>query len=241
MVITITDLSHHKLLAVLKDDRQVTLEQFLENIPKSAKEMIKEVCIDICPSYRSAIKKRLPQAKIVADRFHVENLAKGTLDEIRQVVQSEEGKGKSHLKELLLKNQEELTEKEKDKLNLAFQKYQSYPALKEAYLIKEKVRLMYWSKDKLEALNRYQHLIMLLETSRKNLYLTVLSGTMRHWQQEALNYFDNKTTNGFTEGVHTKIKMIKRVSFGFRNINNYIAKITLAFIPLLWLINYHRI
>jgi len=63
--------------------------------------------------------------------------------------------------------------------------------------------------------------------------------TLKEWKNEILNYFDNKTINGFTEGCHTKIKMLKRVSFGFRNINNYIAKMTLAFLPLLWIINYH--
>nr|MDA3839637.1 transposase [Patescibacteria group bacterium] len=56
-----------------------------------------------------------------------------------------------------------------------------------------------------------------------------------------LNYFENKTTNGFTEGCHTKIKMIKRVSFGFRNIDNYIAKMTLAFLPLSFILNYHTV
>jgi len=37
--------------------------------------------------------------------------------------------------------------------------------------------------------------------------------------------------------VLTLIKMMKRVSFGFRNINNDIAKMTLAFRLILWLIH----
>jgi transposase len=36
--------------------------------------------------------------------------------------------------------------------------------------------------------------------------------TLKHWREPILNHFENHTTNGFTEGCHTKIKMLKRVS-----------------------------
>ncbi len=44
--------------------------------------------------------------------------------------------------------------------------------------------------------------------------------------------FDNRTTNAYTEGIHTKIKMIKRVSFEFRNVPVYIRKVLLSLFPL---------
>jgi transposase len=31
------------------------------------------------------------------------------------------------------------------------------------------------------------------------------------------NYFKNQTTNGLIEGMNTKIKLIKRISYGFTN------------------------
>ena len=241
LVISITDLSNHKLLAILKSDNQKTLEAFLKSVPDLAKKHLEEICIDLCSSYQTVIKRCLPKAKIVADRFHVEELAKRTLDDIRQVVQSEEGKRKIHLKKLLLTNKENLTDLELKKLELAFIKYQKFPVLKEAWFIKEKIRKIYWSSNKKEALKKFQEVTMLLETTHYSRYFQTLLKTMRNWQDEILNYFQNKTTNGFTEGCHTKIKMMKRVSFGFRNINNYIAKMMLAFLPLIWIINYHTI
>ena len=39
--------------------------------------------------YKTVIKQCLPKADIVADRFHVETLAKRMVDEIRAVVQDE--------------------------------------------------------------------------------------------------------------------------------------------------------
>lgn len=53
---------------------------------------------------------------------------------------------------------------------------------------------------------------------------------LRRWKEPILNYFDNRTTNAFTEGVHTKIKKIKRVSYGFRNVDVYVRKVVLSFI-----------
>ena len=239
LIITITDLSNHRLLAILKTDTQIELENFLKNMPILAQKRLKEVCIDLRSSYKNAVKRCLPKVNVVADRFHVEGLGKRTLDEIRQIIQAEEGKRKTHLKQLLLTNREKLSSKELAKLENVFEKYRAFPALKESWVIKEKIRQIYWSKNRQEAIKKYHHIIMLLETAHDNFYLNVLLKTMKEWKKEILNYFDNKTTNGFTEGCHTKIKMLKRISFGFRNINNYIAKMTLAFLPLLWIINYH--
>lgn len=45
---------------------------------------------------------------------------------------------------------------------------------------------------------------------------------LRKWGPYILNYFDNRTINTYTEGIQTKIKMIKRMSFGFRNVDVYV-------------------
>ncbi len=55
---------------------------------------------------------------------------------------------------------------------------------------------------------------------------------LRRWKDQILDYFDNRTTYAFTEGIHTKIKKIKRVSYGFRNVDVYVRKIALSFIPI---------
>ena len=238
LVITITDIGHHKLLAILKTDRQKALMDFLDNIPQKAKENIKEVCIDLKASYKEAIKKCLPNADIVADRFHVEMLAKRTVDEIRAVVQSEQSGRQNRLKELLLTDYRLLDEKEKDKLEAVWKRYERYPILKEAWLIKEKIVQFYQLNDRDRAQEKFKYISMLFATAAANRYLKTSERTWRDWEEQVLNYFKHRTTNGFTEGCHTKIKMMKRVSFGFRNINNYIAKMMLAFIPLAVIINH---
>jgi transposase len=243
LVITITDISHHKLLAILKTDRQRALIEFLNSIPKKAKDNIKEVCIDLKQGYKKVIKQCLPKAEIVADRYHVETLAKRMVDEIRTVVQEEYIGRKGQLKKLLLTNYYLLNDHEKKKLGLVWEKYEHYPVLKQAWLIKEKIVHFYQLNRYEKAKENFKYITMLFETVNQNRYLETTGRTWKNWREQILNYFKDKTTNGFTEGCHTKIKMMKRVSFGFRNIDNYIAKMMLAFVPLIvvanHLINHH--
>ena len=238
LVITITDISHHKLLAILKTDRQRALIEFLNSIPKKAKDGIKEVSIDLKHSYKVAIKYCLPQADIVADRYHVETLAKRMVDEVRAVVQEEATGRKGHLKKLLLTNYYLLEDHEKKKLELVWKKYECYPALKQSWLIKEKIIQFYQLGNYEVAKENFKYIAMLFQTIDRSRYAATTGRTWKNWKEQILNYFKNKTTNGFTEGCHTKIKMMKRVSFGFRNINNYIAKMMLAFIPLISVANH---
>jgi len=238
LVITITDISHHKLLAILKTDRQHALIEFLNSIPKKAKDGIKEVSIDLKTSYKVAIKHCLPKADIVADRYHVEILAKRMVDEIRAVVQEEHVGRKGQMKKLLLTNYYLLDDHEKKKLELVWKKYERYPVLKQAWLIKEKIIHFYQLGKYETAKENFKYITMLFETVNQNRYLETAKRTWKNWREQILNYFKNKTTNGFTEGCHTKIKMMKRVSFGFRNINNYIAKMMLAFVPLFAVTSY---
>jgi len=239
LIITITDLSNKKLLAILKSDSQATLEKFLREIPSEYRDKINEVCTDLRSSYKPVIERVLPGAILTADRFHVELLARRALDEIRTVIQDEAKGSRINLKKLLWVNESELDEHEKVKLEQAFKKYENFPVLKQAWIIKEQIVKMYYTHSEEEAAKRFKNIIMLLETNDYSCYLAVIRKTLKKWKKPILNYFKYQTTNGFTEGCHTKIKMIKRVSFGFKNIDNYIAKMTLAFLPLIWILNYH--
>jgi transposase len=44
-------------------------------------------------------------------------------------------------------------------------------------------------------------------------------------------HFENRITNGFSEGCHTKVKMLKRISYGLRNVDVYARKMLLVFLP----------
>ncbi len=49
--------------------------------------------------------------------------------------------------------------------------------------------------------------------------------TLTNWREEILNYFDYPITNGFVEGKNHRIKTIKRMAYGYRNMNNFRLRI----------------
>lgn len=232
LVLTATNITKKKLLMVGRDDRLATLSGFLQ---KADRKRISEVCIDMKIGYRKTIEEKLPGVKITVDKFHVIAYANKNLDEVRSVHVSKQHGFK--VRRLLFKGKEKLNEKEKERLEKLFKHFEKFPSLYQAYFIKEKLRDFYRLKEKKEARKKLDNIIMFCENSQSR-YMRDFGRTLVRWKENILNYFDNYSTNAFTEGVHTKIKMIKRISFGFRNIDNYIAKVTLAFLPLIYLIQH---
>lgn len=51
--------------------------------------------------------------------------------------------------------------------------------------------------------------------------------TYQHWYVEIKNSLEVPFSNGATEGFNNKIKVLKRVSFGMRNFDNFKARILL--------------
>ncbi len=44
---------------------------------------------------------------------------------------------------------------------------------------------------------------------------------MKDWREEILNYFDYPITNGFVKGKNDRIKTIKRMAYGYRNMDDF--------------------
>jgi len=68
---------------------------------------------------------------------------------------------------------------------------------------------MYQAKSEKEVKKRFKHIKMLLKIPEYQRCLTTFKRMFKKWKALILNYFKNKTTNGFTESCYTKIKIIK--------------------------------
>jgi transposase len=86
-------------------------------------------------------------------------------------------------------------------------------------------------KPKATAEKRLKGLILIAFLS-ENAAMVQWGQTLKRWTRYILNLFDHRTTNSYTEGIHAKIKMIKRVSLGFRNLQVYVHKVLLCLWPL---------
>jgi transposase len=233
MLPTITDITNHRLITILPNDKRQTVKSFLSNMPTNKKEQIKEVCIDMDTHYLSAIREELPNARIVVDFFHIVADANKRITDTRTVIQR--GCNVKLPKKLFDKSKEYLTLNERAELNNIFI---AYPELGALWRVKEKIRNIHKLPSTALATISYGALLGRMKVS---LYPSVRSWakTLYRWQDSILAYFENYTTNGYTEGVNTKLKTIKRLSYGFKNIDNYIRKAMLAFIPISLLIVTH--
>lgn len=234
MLPTVCNLTDHRLITILPNNKQNTMREFLRNIPEEIKDQIEEVCIDMDCHYIKTIKKELLNARIVIDFFHVVQDANFRISEVRTIVQ---GTAKVSLpKRLFEKNREHLNPNERVELNNIFT---AYPELRALWKVKEQIRSIHKNPSTQLATILYGKL---LREMRLSPYPSVIqwAKTLNRWQDGILAYFTYHTTNGYTEGVNTKLKTIKRLSYGFRNIDNYIRKALLAFIPI-GLLLYHHI
>ncbi|MEK7070330.1 MAG: ISL3 family transposase, partial [Patescibacteria group bacterium] len=162
--ITIGEIRNKKIMAVLKDDRQETLRRYFKSLSDEAKSRVNEVCIDMKSSYLTVLEEALPQAKIVIDRFHVVKEMVRQVEEMRKIMQTNGRIGDKRMNRFLFaKNREDLSEEERRKLKKIFENCKKFPALQNAYFVKEKVREIYQARDRKEAERKFEILISQLE------------------------------------------------------------------------------
>lgn len=234
MVLTITNLTIPRLVSILPDDRQKTLDRFILNIPEKAKRKLTACCIDMNASYAGSLKRNLPKIPVVVDHFHLIQDANRRIDEERRIL--EEVYDWKIPRKVFLKNKEHLNTKELKRVNYWFKKLED---LHSFWYAKETLRGIYKIKNKKKAEKKLETLLKMM-WDEKDRGLTQWANTLYRWKDKILNYFDYRITNAYTEGIHTKCKLIKRIGFGFRNKEVYIRKVALACLPVTFLPHFFK-
>jgi transposase len=233
MILTVTEVVRKDLLTILPSELQTDLERFLKLLPANIRSKVKGVAMDMTNKHIRLIKKYLPQALIVIDHYHVVSLAIKHMQSIRRTLQSARNII-IPIKRELDKNKEKLTEYEIKKLERYFK---MFPEIKTAYLAKEKIRSIYRNNNYQIAKEELEVLINSLMMTNE-LDLKELARTLTNWKEEILNYFKCRITNAYTEGLHNKCKLIKRKSYGFRNVETYVRKLILGLLPISFILSY---
>ena len=219
----ICNLVEGEVMEVVEGQGRQKVEEYLDKLLQP--ERVKGVAIDMHEPFRQAVQMCLPQAKVVVDKFHLIRHINGALDKVRSRLQggSERGKRRDLFKSrhTLLKGAERLADWEKTRLNQLFYRY---PELRRAWMLKESFRAWYRGTDRSRAFER----LGLLEERIANDSLPEFKELLRtftNWREEILNYFDYRITNGFVEGKNNRIKTIKRMAYGYRNMDNFRLRI----------------
>ncbi len=225
-VVVLVDLDRHQLIGMAESRKQEDVKQVLLAWGTEVLEQIVEVSIDLSGNYKGLVHKLLPNADIVADRFHVMKLVNQELNAVRNSVikaneenQNEAEKAQviatlKQSKYALLKPEKQLTEKQQIKLE---EVKALSPLLVKMHQQKEDFREIFetapnWTDGTFRLLDW-------LAESQENFSKSV--GTICRWFGEVTGYFEHRTTSGAVEGINNKLKLIKRSGYGFRNFDNF--------------------
>jgi len=180
----------------------------------------------------NAAKEVFGKTIIVIDRFHVAKLYRKDLDGLRK---KELKRLKNELTEkeykelkgamwILRKKKEELTDKELKVLNCLFK---HSIVLEVAYnLCNDLTEIFEKDISRKEAKIEIDDWKNRVEESGLSCFKTFIK-TLDKFSDGILNYFTDRQTSGFVEGLNNKIKVIKRRCYGITNIKHLYQRIHL--------------
>jgi transposase len=213
---TLVDLGNHKVFDVVLGRSQSSLHQYLSSLPGRERVMI--VVMDLSETYRSIVQQYFPNARIVADRFHVIRLVN---HHFLQLWKQHDPSGRKNrgLLSLMRRHTWNLTPEQKINLN---QYLDQFSILKSLYQAKQRLNSMLLLKT-LTAKKAKRILPMLLRLLDQFTQspAKALANTLLSWLEPIVRMWRFSKSNGITEGFHNKMEMISRRAFGFRNFNNY--------------------
>lgn len=221
-----------QLLEVLEDRRLFHLVRHFMRYTRKARLKVRYLVMDMNASYQNLIRQVFPNAELITDRFHIVQQMTRALNQLRvktmnqfRTSEPEAQKKYRRLKrywKLLLKDSNDLDTKENYyqpmfkrpmcQQDIVDELLSYDPILHTAY---DTVQyLMYYLKEKdvSQFFAQLNHLDSRLPSWFKK-KLTFLKG----YKQGISNAFSLSYSNGVTEGLNNKIKVIKRVSYGYRN------------------------
>lgn len=178
-----------------------------------------------------AVAEHCPQAKICLDPFHAVAWVTKALDEIRAQVWStarREGQkalaqGVKGARYALWKNPEDLTQRQQAKLSWI---QKTNRPLFVAYLLKEQFRQIFATggEERVELLDAW-----LAWASRCQLtpFVELARRIRVHFREDIVNTLIYRMSNGRMESANTKIRLLLRMAFGFKNTNALIALVKL--------------
>jgi len=181
---------------------------------------IRAVAVDMSQAYIMAVKRHLPKAVLVFDRFHIVKLFNEKLSDLRRDLYRNacDAMQKKILKGtrwLLLKNPENLDDgrRERQRLDEAL-KLNEPLAL--AYYMKEDLRQFWEQSNKHMARRVLKDWITRAQCSGIRI-LQTMGKTVAAYREGILAWYDHPISTGPLEGTNNKIQLMKRQSYGFRD------------------------
>jgi len=213
---TLVDLKNHKVFDVVLGRSEASLQHYLTRL--KGRDRVRFIVMDLSETYRNIVQRYFPNAKIIADRFHVVRLVNHHFLKIWQQ-QDPVGRKNRGLLSLMRRHQWKLAP---DQYANLMNYLNHYPVLKALYQAKQRLMKLLLVKGirAKHAKIMIPRLLTLLDQFANSPAKT-LANTLYSWLDPIIRMWRFSRSNGITEGFHTKMEMMSRRAYGFRNFNNY--------------------
>lgn len=209
------------------------VESWLNAQDAAWRDGVTHVAIDMCATFRAAIRRALPRAVIVVDAFHLVQLANRKLAELRRrLTWAQRGRrGRKHdpewdVRGLLVRNTEDLSPAQQEKMHTHLgwmgtrgRHITAGHTAKE--LLRALLRLTFkhaGHQPSRSAISNARHALQAWCADHAFLpELVCLAQTVDQWWDEIEAYVLTGITNAASEGNNRLIKLEARNAFGFRN------------------------
>ncbi len=229
---TVVDLETMEVPYVAEHRTKESLSGFYQALGPEKCSKIEAAAMDMWKPYEEATREHCANAAIIYDPFHIiASYGREVIDKVRVAEEARaEGLGKDVIKGskyLLLKNAENLDPERDEPARLA-----------DLLRLNRRLSIVYLLKDDLKELWRYRSPAWALK------WFNAWRRRAVHSRIDALKKFARKLEGhlpgiiahcqypihtGFLEGVNNKIKVIKRVAYGFHDLEYFFLKIRGAF------------
>ena len=219
----------HKIIDIVENRQLYFLKKYFLRFPKKVRYNVQYIVIDMYKPYETLIKELFPKAKIVIDKFHVINNLSRALNKTRIALMNDEPKLYNKLKryyKLLLSDRYKLDGVHFNK-HVCFEKFMSQLDIVDYLLDQDKVLKNTYNlyQQILSAIKRrdtdtFKRIIF---NEHKNIsgYFKTALNTCRKYADYIINSMMCHYTNGVIEGINNKIKVIKRIAFGYRSFYHF--------------------
>ena len=221
----LTDLQGRRVLDVVEGRTQAAAEALWDTLRAEQRAEIEAVAVDMWEPFTNASRAKAPEAELVPDKFHVSAHLNEAVDQVRR----------AEHKELMAAGDETLKGSRPlwlyNPMHFSDEQAASFAALKDSGL---KVARAWAAKELFTRLWTYRYAGAARRffkqwfgwVSRSRLKpLIKVARMLKSHLENILTYLRHPITNAVTEGLNSKIQMIKSNARGFRSFDNYRIRI----------------
>lgn len=213
----VTDLDGRRVIYATHGNDGKAISRFLKWFGPKRCRRIKVVVTDIHDPYLKVLRRRLSNAALVFDHFHVSKIVHDALDEIRRRLQRQlPPAGRSILKGqryVLLRAREKLNSRQEVSLQEILD---ANTDLTKGYVLKEAFREVFKARNLRDGRKRLHAWEAQVRESGVPELLKVL-GMIERRRSGIENFFQYRAANGMAEGFNNVVGTIKKQAYGFHD------------------------